>query len=112
MYEEDVVLCGSSAYEKKFYINDVFSNLPDEVKKELQIMCVLFTEDAGGVLLLKFDKDGNLNFVTECDENDILYDEISSGLLISKLRRDKRELLEGLETYYKVMLLNNSQNNS
>ena len=43
--------------------------------------------------------------MTECDDGDLLYDEISSGLLINRIRREKKELLEGLETYYKVMFL-------
>ena len=50
------VLCGASAYEKKFYLNEEFNSLPERVKQELQIMCVLFTEDVGGVLLLEFDE--------------------------------------------------------
>ena len=49
MYQENVVLCGASAYEQKYYFNKDFDSLPDHVKKELQIMCVLYTEDVGGV---------------------------------------------------------------
>ena len=45
MYQDNIVLCGASAYEQKFYFNQDFNALPDHVKKELQIMCVLFTED-------------------------------------------------------------------
>ena len=43
MYQDNIVLCGASAYEQKYYFNEDFSSLPDHVKKELQIMCVLFT---------------------------------------------------------------------
>lgn len=105
MLNDKNVLCAASAYEKKYYLNDNFSNLPESVKQELQIMCVLFTEDVGGVLMLEYDDDGNLNFVTECDEGDLLYDEIGSHLKIKKLRNDKIELLEALEMYYKVFVL-------
>ena len=45
MYQDNITLCGASAYEKKFYFNQDFNALPDHVKKELQIMCVLYTED-------------------------------------------------------------------
>ena len=41
MYQDNITLCGASAYEKKFYFNQDFNALPDHVKKELQIMCVL-----------------------------------------------------------------------
>ena len=45
MKPEKVVLCASSKYEQKFYLNEEFKGLPEEIKKELKIMCVLFTED-------------------------------------------------------------------
>lgn len=105
MLDDEMVLCASSAYERKYYLNDNFSNLPESVKQELQIMCVLFTEEIGGILMLKYDEDGNLNFVTECDEGDLLYDEIGCHLKIKKLRNEKIELLEALEMYYKVFVL-------
>ena len=44
MYQDKVVLCGSSAYSKKYYLNEDFSGLPETVKNELKIMCVLYTE--------------------------------------------------------------------
>lgn len=105
MLGEENVLCASSAYERKYYLNDNFSNLPEGVKQELQIMCVLFTEEVGGILMLKYDEDGNLNFVTEYDEGDLLYDEIGSHLKIKQIRKDKVELLEALEMYYRVFVL-------
>ena len=48
--EENVVLCVSNAYEKKFYLDEAFQGLPQSIKDELKIMCVLFTEDVGGIL--------------------------------------------------------------
>ena len=58
MFQDKMVLCASSAYEKKFYLNENFEGLPQHVKDELKIMCVLFTEDVGGVLSLEFDENG------------------------------------------------------
>lgn len=74
MFNENVVLCASSAYEKKFYLNEAFDKLPEDIKNELKIMCVLFTEEVGGILTLEFDENGTLLFKTEADENDLLYD--------------------------------------
>lgn len=105
MYQENVVLCGSSAYEKKFYFNEDFSTLPESVREELQIMCVLFTEDVGGVLTLEYDEDGNLDLKVAADENDLLYDDIGSALKIKQLQIDKRELFEALEMFYRVFFL-------
>ena len=66
-------------------------------------MCVLFTEDVGGILELFFNEDGELEFRTSFDEGDYLYDDIGSVLKVKELQRLKRELLESLELYYKVM---------
>ncbi len=88
---EELVLC------------EEFFGLPQSVKDELKIMCVLFTEDVGGILELFFNEDGELEFRTSFDEGDYLYDDIGSVLKVKELQRLKRELLESLELYYKVM---------
>lgn len=105
MFDEEVVLCASSAYEKKFYLNEEFSRLPEDIKNELKIICVLFTEEVGGILELVFDEEGNLLFRTDADENDLLYDDIACGMLIKKMQYEKRELLESLEMFYRVFFL-------
>lgn len=105
MFDEKMVLCGANAYDKKYYLNEQFSNLPEQIKQELQIMCVLFTEEIGGILLLEFQEDGTLQLITEVDEGDLLYDDIGSGLKIRQIQLEKRELLESLEMYYRVFLL-------
>jgi len=102
---ENIVLCGANSYEEKYYFNQVFQTLPVAVQKELQIMCVLFTEEVGGILTLEYLKDGSLVFKTMADDGDYLYDEIEAGLQVRKLREEKQELLEALEQYYKVLIL-------
>ena len=37
--DENVVLCVSNAYQKKYYLNSNFEDLPEHIKKELKIMC-------------------------------------------------------------------------
>lgn len=105
MYQDRVVLCASNAYEKKYYINPDFSALPSSIQDELKIMCVLFTEEVGGVLSLVFEEDGTLVFEVNANEEDLLYDEISSGLKIKQMQQNKQDLLESLEMFYKVFFL-------
>lgn len=106
--EDKVILCASSKYEEKYYLNPAFSGLPDAIKDELQAMCVLFTEDIGGILTMEFDAEANLNLITMSAEGDILYDEIGSVLKIKQIRNDRRELMESLELYYRVFFLGES----
>ncbi|HIR26401.1 MAG TPA: hypothetical protein IAB84_00350 [Candidatus Choladousia intestinigallinarum] len=101
--ENSLVLCGANAYEEKFYLNEQFQKLPQVVKDELQIMCVLYTQDVGGIFLLEFDGRGNLHFRTEAAEDDFSYDEIGSVLKIKELQRTKEGLLRSLEMYYQLV---------
>ena len=103
--EEKTVLCGASSYEQKYYFNQQFSVLPESIRQELQIMCVLYTEDVGGVLTMEFDRDGSLEFRVEAHEGDYLFDDIGSALKIKQYQTEKRELLESLELFYRVFFL-------
>jgi hypothetical protein len=102
---EKVVLCAANAYNQKYYLNSNFKELPENIREELQIMCVMFTEDVGGILQVAFNEDGDLEFETSCEEGDYFYDEIGSVLKIKQYSNEKRDLLEALETYYKVRFL-------
>lgn len=103
--EEKVVLCGANAYEKKYYFNEKFAGIPDSIKEELNIICVLFTEEVGGIFTIEFEEDGNISMRTEYAEEDYLYDEVGSGLLVGEVRRKRQELFESLHLYYRVFIL-------
>lgn len=105
MYKDKVVLCGASAYEQKYYFNEDFSSLPQSIQDELHIMCVLYTEEIGGILTLEFDEEGSLQFNVEALESDAMFDEIGSVLKIKELQKNKSEMLESLELYYRVFFL-------
>ena len=100
-----VILCASSAYEEKYYFNQEFANVPPSIQDELKILCVLYTADIGGILVLHFDEKGNLLMHVTARENDLLFDEIGSVLKIKQIQADKRELLEALEMYYRAIFL-------
>ncbi len=102
---DNVVLCGANAYEQKYYFNKEFDRLPQSVKDELHIICVLFTEEVGGIFTIGFEEDGELVFTTQAADEDYLYDEIGAGLLVRKIKDTKQELLESLSLYYRVAFL-------
>lgn len=104
MENEKIVLCGANAYEMKYYFNERFNGIPESVREELHIICVLFTEEVGGVFTIAFDENGDVVMETNADDDDIYYDEISSGLLVSEIRRSRRELFESLSLYYRVFI--------
>ena len=99
-----IVLCGANAYEQKYYFNKDFDKIPESIKKELHVISVLFTQEVGGIFTIVFEKDGSVSLETNAEEDDITYDEISSGLLIGEIRRKRQELFESLELYYRVFI--------
>ena len=56
-----------------------------------------------GILFLEFTPEGNLEFRVEAEDQDYLFDEIGSGLKIRQYQREKKELLESLELFYRVV---------
>ena len=102
---EKIVVCGANAYEQKYYFNkEAYGNLPESIQEELHILCVLFTEEVGGIFTIVFDEDGGISFETMSDEADYLYDEVSAGLLLGEIRRKRQELFESLRMFYKVFV--------
>lgn len=102
---KELVMCVSNAYTQQYYLDKKFDKLPKDVKDELKIMSVLYTEEVGGIFTMMFDEDGSLQLISSCDEGDLLYDDIGSELLIKKMRNSRQELFESLEKYYKVFVL-------
>ena len=102
MQQENVVLCAASAYEEKFYLNEAFSGLPEGIKEELKIICVLFTADVGGVLIMEFGPEGDLRLRVDVAEEDILFDEIGSGLKIRQIQRERSSCFSGGFINYRI----------
>ncbi len=100
-----IVLCGANAYEQKYYFNPLFKEIPESIKKELNIISVLFTQEAGGIFTIVFEEDGNISIETNADEEDITYDEITAGLLVGEVRRKRQALFEALGLYYRIYVL-------
>lgn len=111
MFEEShgdnyrVILCGANAYEKKYYFNHKFDKIPENIKEELHIICVLFTEEVGGVFTIGFTPYGEVEMGAQKDEEDLLYDEIGAELLMKQIRRKKADMIRALSIYFKVTFL-------
>lgn len=105
MYEEKVVLCGANSYTEKYYLNPDFEQLPESIKNELKILCVLYVHDVGGILTLVFEENGELCFEVTSEEADPMFDEIGSRLKIKQIQQEKQDLLQSLQLYYQVFFL-------
>ncbi len=99
-----VTVCGASAYEEKYYLNPLFAGMPRAIRDELQIICVMFTQDVGGVFTMEMDENGKLQLRTESQSGDFSFDEIGSVLKIRELQRTKGELFRSLELFYSLIV--------
>ena len=102
---EKNVICAASAYDQKYYLNPVFEKLPEDIRKEMKIISVLFTEEIGGYFIMEFDEEGELKITTEALDSDYNYDEIGAALMVKEIQKSRRELLAQLELYYKVVIM-------
>ena len=99
------VLAVVSQYADKYYLNEELGQLPEEVKKEVLVLLVMLTEEAGGISVMGFEKDGEVYLASTCEEDDLGYDEISAGLIIREIERDHADLLEQLATWFRRVVL-------
>ena len=103
-----ITLCGASWYNQKYYLNPAFDRLPEDVRRELQIMSVEFTEDVGGVFTVEFGEDRLPHFSVLSAEGDPRFDEIGAELKIRRLQREKEKLLVQLTLFYRIFILGES----
>ena len=54
---------------------------------------------------MEFNEDGELELRVDVAEDDLLFDEIGSALKIKQIQRERWELFEALEMYYRVFIL-------
>lgn len=102
--QDKVVLAYASQYKEKYYFNDSLGPIPEEVKKEVLVLLILLTEEAGGVAEFAFNEENEIFVDSWCEEGDLGYDAISAGLLIREIEREHADLLEQLNLWYRTLL--------
>ncbi len=105
MADGRMVLCAANSYDRKYYFNQKFANLPRSIQDDIHVISVLFTEDCGGIFMIAFDPDGEVVLQNRCEEEDITYDEVSAALMIGQIRKNRTELLDCLSAYYRILIL-------
>lgn len=100
-----MVLCAANQYEMKYFFNKNFDRIPKSIKEELHVISVLFVQEVGGIFKMIFEEDGDITIETESAEDDFLYDDISAGLLVAEIKRNRQEMFESLSMFYKVFIL-------
>jgi len=101
IYIEKEIIASASNYNKKYYFNEKFAQLPSAVKKELKEICISYVEEYKCILLIGFYEDGEMFFETQVsEENECAFMEIDSKLEIKRIEKEHSELLEGLQKWW------------
>lgn len=96
-------LAVANQYTNKYFIDESMGKLPDEIRKEVLVLVVTVTEEAGGMTALGFEEDGTVYMDSVCDEGDLGYDQVSARLLISEMEHTHVELFEQLSEWYRTV---------
>lgn len=94
------ILAAVSQYTDKYFFNEELGPLPEEVRKEVLVLLIMVTEEAGGITVMGFEGNGEVYLASTCEEGDLGYDEISAGLMLREIEREHAELLQQLTRWY------------
>ena len=98
-----IVLSAASCYNKKYYINpNMEKNLPSQIKDEIKALVASMAEKLHCIFTLGFYENGNIYIETSSVENDFDFDEIGAKLETEKINKEKAELLNSLNLWFKV----------
>lgn len=96
------VLAAANCKEQKYYIAKEFEVLPNEIKDEIKIVCVLTAQKLFCTFVIGFLEEGDIYFDVVREESELDFDDIGAELEIKEIRRKKKELLNALKLWYVV----------
>lgn len=76
--------------------------LPPAVKDEIKAFAALAAEKIHCVFVLGFYENGDIYIETKSSENDFDFDEIGAKLEMEKIKKDKSDLFDSLNLWYKI----------
>lgn len=100
MDNEKIVMCASSYYTQKYYLDPKFDKMPKAVQDELKELVISLAERTQGIVQVGFVSDGSMFLESSGDVSDINYDEINAKLEIDRVQESKKELIRTLSMWY------------
>lgn len=95
------LLISISPYVQKYYVNEKFKDLPEDIKETLRAKLAVIAEKSHAIISLGFNAESNIYI--EYEYEDLSYsDEIGVELRIKKFQKDEIELLKSLKTWYVI----------
>lgn len=95
------LLISISPYVQKYYINEKFKNLPEDIKEALRAKLAVIAEKSNAIISLGFNESSHIYI--EYKYEDLSYtDEIGMELRIKKFQQEEVELLKAIKMWYMI----------
>lgn len=98
---EKHILISVSPYLQKYYINDLYEDLPKDIKETLRAKLGVIAEKTHAIISIGFHENGEL-FMEQRYEELSFYDEIGAELRIKKFQQEEIELLKAIKTWFAI----------
>ena len=93
------LLISISPYVQKYYINEKFKDLPEDIKETLRAKLAVIAEKSNAIISLGFNESSDIYM--EYKYEDLSYmDEIGIELRMKKFQKEEEELLKAIKTWY------------
>ena len=103
---EKHLLVSVSPYVHKYYFNEIYSDLPKDIKEALRAKLGVIAEKVNCIISLGFKTNGEIYM--ELETNDpMLYDDIGAELEMKKFQTEEAELLRSLKMWYVIYKTSN-----
>ena len=99
---EVTTVAAASFSKQKYFLAEEFSALPEEIKNDIKVVCVLTAQKLGCTFALDMDETGDISFRLIRDTDDLDFDEIGAELEIKEINRKEKELLKALKLWYTI----------
>lgn len=105
MEENKDILCSASYYKHGYFFNEKFNGIPENVKRELRVICACLAERTKGIAIIGFYKESADIYIEVMNQpDDYLYDEIGAKLEVGYVERDNEELFNSLSLWYRTFV--------
>lgn len=95
------LLISVSPYVQKYYINEAFTDLPEDIKETLRAKLAVIAEKTHAIISLGFNEKGEV--FLEYKYEDLSYvDEIGIELRMKKFQKEEEELLKSIKIWYMI----------
>ena len=94
------VIGSASAYNKKYYFNPTYAQLPYAVQQKIKQICLSGAEKLHGIFSIGFYQDGSLFFETRGVAGALTDHADDAPLLVADIKREEKDFLKALQLWH------------